>query len=133
MPTLTIEKRNKQIKELRYTKQWRYKAIGEKFGISVERVRQICDEREANKEDLLLKVADAYAKKFQGEKIGAKEILEDIALLSNQDRSKPTVIKRNALITYLHEELGFSFLAIGRLLNRDHSTIMHAYYRNKKK
>ena len=70
--------------------------------------------------------------KLMRQKIGAKELLEDIDLLSNEDRTKATVIKRKALIAYLFDELNFSFLSIGKLLNRDHTSIMHAYKSFKK-
>jgi len=112
---------------LRFDKRWPYKAIADKYSISIERVRQICNGPDV-KEDLLLKVAEAYSKKFKNKKeVGAKEILEDIIQFSNQDRKKSTVIKRNALIVYLYDELHLSFMVIGKLLERDHTSIMHSY------
>jgi len=90
-------------------------------------VRQICNGPDV-KEDLLLKVAETYVKKFKNKKeIGAKEILADIIQFSNQDRKQSTVIKRNALITYLYDELDLSFLMIAKLLERDHTSIIHSY------
>lgn len=122
----SLVKRDREIKKLRFEKRLKYQVIGDKFGITQERVRQICDNRPINKEDLLLKVANQYVKKFKG-KINAKELLEDISLFSKPDRTKATVIKRDALIAYLYDELDFSFLEIARLLNRDHTTIVHSY------
>lgn len=123
-----MEKRNNKIKQL-YKKGLKYKEIGEKFNITSERVRQIIfynNKTDKEREKILKQLKKEYKNRFNDE-LSQKNLLEDIEILSKPNRKKEVVMKRNALITYLHEELEISFLSIGILLHKHHTTIIYSY------
>ena len=129
-----MEKRNKQIKELR-KKGLTYKKIGQRFNITTERIRQIIffnnKKVKNNLKKILQEVEEKYQKKFN-DKLSQKEVIEDIILFSKKSNKQKDVIGRQILIRYLYDELKISFVKIGILLQRNHSTIIHLYYKNNK-
>ena len=129
-----MEKRNKQIKELR-KKGLTYKKIGQRFNITTERIRQIIffnnKKVKNNLKKILQEVEEKYQKKFN-DKLSQKEFIEDIILFSKKSNKQKDVIGRQILIRYLYDELKISFVKIGILLQRNHSTIIHLYYKNNK-
>lgn len=130
-----MEKRDKKIKKLRKEDKckWTYKKLGEKFLLSEERIRQIIvnDEKVqfVNREDIIKQLKEKYKKRFH-DKLSQKHLLEDIENSSKMSRKKEDVIKRDALIRYLYEELEIPFFKIAVLLHRDHTTIIHSYNKN---
>lgn len=52
---------------------------------------------------------------------------KEIKRLSKKDRKKEIVIERNLLVKRLRDDMGFSFNKIGKLLKRDHTSIIWAY------
>ena len=129
-----MEKRNKQIKELR-KKGLTYKKIGQRFNITTERIRQIIffnnKKVKNNLKKILQEVEEKYQKKFN-DKLSQKEFIEDIILFSKKSNKQKDVIGRQILTRYLYDELKISFVKIGILLQRNHSTIIHLYYKNNK-
>ena len=126
---MTLLQRDNQIKKYRFTHKWPYKKIANKYNISIERVRQICLSPE-EKKNLLEEVKVNYKNKF---KDSPKNLLEDIVELSQPSRKKEVVLRRNYLISYLYDELEIVFPKIAVLLNKDHTTIIHAYNSYHKK
>ena len=125
-----MEKRNKNIKKYR-DKGWSYREIGAKYSISKERVRQILNnENSITSRRLKIKQLRKDCKQRFKNNVSQKTILEDIKDLSKPNRDQESVIKRDALIIYLYDELQISFPKIGALLNRNHTTIMHSYKKN---
>lgn len=51
----------------------------------------------------------------------------------NHSRKKETVVVRDMVMFVLREYADMSYLAIGRLLDRDHTTVLHAYNKIKNK
>lgn len=66
-------------------------------------------------DDELLELAIAEARRFGF----------TLAELRSPSRKRPLVSARRAVASAAHEA-GFSYMAIGRVLNRDHSTIIYA-------
>ena len=126
-----MEQRNKEIKKFR-KKGWSYTKIGRRYNISAERVRQILHGTSSKPERkvILVQLKKEYKKRFNSE-MTQKHLLEDIESLSKPSRKEEEVIKRKALIRYLYDELNLSFLKIGVLLHRDHTTIIHSYHGEK--
>lgn len=122
----TIKERDKKIRKLRFEKEETFNVIAQKYGISVERVRQICKQPE-DKEELLKEIGRKYKRKFN-DYVTYKMLVEDIEELAKLNRKKEVVIRRKILIQFLYEELNLPFYRIADLLERDHTTIMHMYY-----
>ena len=119
-----MEKRNYRIKELRLLKKWPLQKIADEYGLTLERVRQIViDDTEEIRQD----IEKRYTNKFE-KYISYNELIKMIEELAKPDRTKGTVIKRRILIKFLVDDLKLSFWQVGLLLDRDHTTIMHAYH-----
>lgn len=97
--------------------------IGEQYGISGERVRQII--KGEGRVDYVLMVEKEYAEKVGD--ILKKNFKREIRRLSTPDRRQEIVAQRRAVVRELYDNYGYSFPAIGRLLNRDHSSIINLY------
>ena len=117
--------RDKNILKLRNEQNWSYNTIGKKYGISGERVKQICFATEDNKKVVISEIREKYTKKLST--LGMKDVFEDIKELAKHDRRAETVAKRAILVKFLHDKLGIPFYKIGSLLNRDHTSIIHLY------
>lgn len=122
----TFKRRNNHIRKLRFENKLTFNAIASRYGITVERVRQICQEPFDRNEEIK-KAVDKYKKKFNNH-VSFNDLVYDIEELSKQNRRKDVVARRKILIEYLHDELELPFYRIGHLLNRDHTTITHLYY-----
>lgn len=120
-----LKLRDKNILKLRNEQNWSYNTIGTKYGISGERVKQICLSTKDNKKVVLDEIKEVYSKKLA--KLGMKDVFGDIKELSKQDRRAETVAKRAILVKFLHDKLGIPFYKIGSLMNRDHTSIIHLY------
>lgn len=97
--------------------------------------REGLPEREPEKElpTAIMRVPD-FRPETRAEKI-IREVAVDYrvrrkALLS-ASRKGLHVMARRVLIVRLRDELGMSYPSIGRLIGRDHSTVLHAYYQHK--
>jgi len=122
-----MKQRNKKIKQLRFEKKKTYREIGQIYKISTERVRQICHQKR-DKNELLKEIEFKYKKRFN-DKTTFYDLKTDILELSKPNREKEKVVKRKILIDFLHDELNLPLYVIGDLLNRDHTTIRHSYYK----
>jgi hypothetical protein len=60
-------------------------------------------------------------------------LLNEIIRLSKRDRAYQSSEQRGQLIQLLYDKYDFSFLEIGRLLNRHHTSVINLYYKNHKK
>ena len=117
-----FETRNLKIKKHYFQSNWSLTKIGKKYKLTPERVRQICNNLDTK--TLLKEVELKYGLKF---KDSPKQLLEDVVMLSKQNRTKEVVAKRNYMIAYLKDELGLNLNKIAILLNRDYSSIYHSY------
>ena len=124
-------KRNKEIKELR-KKGLTLQEIGQKHGISNERVRQIIKGKSQN-----------FCKKHQNQFLSVCEfcqhqrnylnllencfLLDEIKRLSKLGRQKTKILEQSWLIGFLRKKFGMSYLQIAKLLKRDHAAIINLY------
>lgn len=121
---MTIKERNDEIRKRRSNKE-SCGSIAKHFGITSERVRQICLNTE-DKTELRRNLLTTYTKDILDEHDYVK-LLNEIADLCRPDRTKEVVIQRQIVIRYLHDNLNMSFFKIGLLLNRHHASITHLY------
>ena len=65
-----------------------------------------------------------------------KEVAEmhgiDPSEVMEKNRKYPVVRVRQEVFVKAHDDLNLSFSAIGRIMNLDHTTVMHGYYKMKK-
>lgn len=127
---MTIQ-RNKKIKELR-KKGLTLQEIGEKHGITNERVRQIIEGKKNN-----------FCKKHQNQFLSICEfcqhqknyltlleggfLFDELKRLSKQGRQKTKVLEQSWLIGFLRKKFKMSYVQIAKLLKRDHSAIINLY------
>jgi hypothetical protein len=126
--------RNIEIRALRKEnpKKWRYHVLGKTYGITAERVRQICNEELLSELETAEKRADflvTYRKYLEG--LSALLIQDEIHRLSKSNRLRKNVMEKGILIVFLKEQ-GLSYLKIGSLLDKHHTSIMHLYREFKK-
>lgn len=95
--------------------------IGDKEGISAERVRQIIEG--SNVEEIREQLIKDYSVAILD--MDEAHIQEEIARLAKPDREKETVEQRRILINYLIDVREMSVSDIANLLNRDYSTIVN--------
>lgn len=95
--------------------------IGEKEGISAERVRQIIEgsDVEEKREQLIKDYSNAILDMDEA------HIQEEIARLAKPDREKETVEQRRILINHLINIKEMSVSDVASLLERDYSTIIN--------
>jgi len=60
-----------------------------------------------------------------------KDLKAELKRLSIPDRTQEMVAERVEMILFLKDVIGFSFVNIGKLLKRNHTTIIKMYYKNK--
>jgi len=101
------------------------KQIGERYGLSHERVRQIANENEQI--DWLKMVQVHYAPKIK--KMSRKALDREITRLSRPDRRQEIVLQRHIVVRVLRDKFKLNFSEIGKLFKRDHSTIINLYYK----
>lgn len=124
--------RNEQIKELRKKQHLTYREIGEQFHISRQRVSQIIYPLEGIKKRLSLKKAQiASLKKYA---VALKTVTQDgllgeINRLSIPNRRKEVIAQKKLLVEQLRNKYQFTFKEIGFLLQMDHTSIIHLYYK----
>jgi len=123
---MNIKQRNKRIKTLRFDKNWKYVDIADQYNLSPERVSQICKQKE-NKEELLNSLKLRYKRRISND-ISFEELMWDIKELSSPNRKQGVVARRKILITFLYDDLNLPFHHIGALLDRDHTSVISAYY-----
>ena len=127
--------RNNEIKKLRKD-GWKLKAIGSKFKISQERVRQIVSgkatwqvngsklcpihNRPFREECFHCKIERLYKERLRL----ADGLEEEIKRLAKHDRRHEVVIQRRLLIKKLKER-GANASQIAKVLNLDHSSILY--------
>jgi len=120
-----LTKRDNFIRKLRFERGWKLSDIAARYEITTERVSKICKETKSRQEVLDV-VRKKYKKQLNGD-LTSKKLVALIREMSKHDRSQETVISRRLLVKYLHNRLGLSFVHIGELLNRDHTTIINLY------
>ena len=134
---MNLEERNKKIKELREN-GLTYKEIGNIIGLSGSRIGQIvvpaigkvCPEHQGRFYTVCCQycsIKEKYTKIIEDIKNG--DLRDQIRRLSIQDRKKGVVIQRALLIKKLKDEKKLSFVMIGKILNRDHTSIINLYYK----
>ena len=123
------------VRELR-KKDFTLKQIGDKFGVTGERIRQILDKKKpqyCRKHNIQFTSKCKYCyqethyQKLLKSNLRKHNLDEEINRLAKRDRRGETIVQRKLLIKKLHDELKLSFSAIGRLLKRHHSTIIWLY------
>lgn len=122
--------RDQKIKEIREQKTLTLESIGNKYGITGERVRQILNDTDLKRKQRYSKIQYDYITHIKS--IIDDHLLEEIERLSKPDRSKELVVQRSALIKTLHDKYDFSFRQLGILFERDHSTIINLYRQYEK-
>ncbi len=109
--------------------------IAQKFKLSSERVRQIIT-REPNFcvkhsraffDSCSYCVLEAEYKKLVKD-LTIQEVCEIAASISPKGRAMEEVLRRRLITRVLRDRYSYSFPAIGRLLKRDHTSIMNLYY-----
>lgn len=118
------KERNERIRYERKVEKTSFTELADKYGISIERVRQICQQK--TQEEILAEVRKKFESKLQVDNF--QKFSKEIEKLSIQNRSAETVEKRRLMVRYLRNTLGLSFLKISFLLRRDHTSIMNLYY-----
>lgn len=126
--------RNANIRKLRKPK-FILKQIAKMHGITSERVRQLLNKEplrrcsiHRNSYGKTCKYCDAeVSHKTKLEKLDRAGLMTEIERLSQRGRDGKTVLERKLLVRKLVEEHGLSYLEIGRLLHRHHTTIIHLY------
>lgn len=133
---MNLNQRNKKIFKL-HEKGFTLAAIALEVKISDERVRQIVEQQTHNycsKHNIFSKhlckycnVKENYVKKI--ESITKSNLMDEIKRLSKPDRRKETVVQRQAIIRILKDKYNFNFLQIADLMERDHTSVVHLYYK----
>lgn len=105
-------------------------SVGKLFGISDERVRQIVEAAalatcKIHKEKYSKECTHCSLDALYNREIPMPELLEIIDRLKARDRTKFVHYERSLLIEYLRDNLKLSLPFIGKLLDRDHTTISH--------
>ena len=124
----------KQIKSLR-DKGLTYKEIGDKAGVSSEYIRQLFSQGEV-KTCAVHKIkyttqCDSWV--IESDYLPAiqemtyEQIHKEAEKLSVRNNSKKMSLYRKAIVKFMYENLRLSFSFIGKLMKRDHTTIMHLY------
>ena len=122
-----MQQRDNSIRLFR-EKGWTFSKLASKFDISVERARQIClMEDNTKKPGELKKEIERQYKERLVSKMDYQWLQSEIKTLAKRDRTQQNVIRRQMLITYLHDKMFFSFFSIARLLNRHHTSIKSLY------
>ncbi len=134
---MEVAKRNEEIRKMRRPR-FTLRQIGNKFGITSERVRQILLRMRRKYEQCRRHGVlyfgtcrhcineKSYKKKLRDM---GPEIKAEIARLAVKGRTGEMVQERNLLIQHLVEKKGFSFSRVAQLLHRSHSTISKTYKR----
>jgi len=128
----------KQIIELR-KKGYTLKEIGNKFGVSSERIRQIIKYSKLKKKSCrkhhvgfydhcsVCEIIESYSNYLEIIKNNDDLIQIECDRLSNTDRSKDLVIMRSLFIKFLFDVKKLNFSKVGRLLKRHHTSIRNLY------
>lgn len=131
----TFTRRNNQIRSMRKNKI-KLRMIADVFGISSERVRQICMPYLRCEKHAIEYRSKCYLCKreeFQTKlkTLGDKNFQKELAAVRKADRTWEMVERRIKVMRTLKDVYHLSYSAIGRLLNRDHSTVMHDLNKRK--
>jgi hypothetical protein len=133
---MKLEIRKERIEKMR-KKGSTYQEIGDCYHISQERVRQIltykveyCDKhkRKYLGECLYCKTENDYVNKVH--KILEDNLSDEIERLKVSCRKKEIVMQRIALVKTLKDKYSLSFSQIGKLLDRNDSSIKYLYEHN---
>ena len=135
-----IQKRNKKIKELR-KQGLNLSKIAERYKISSERVRQILlpklsiDANYCKTHKKTYLTSCQYCeieKQYRGRinKLTDKFLKVECRRLSRQNRKADIVLQRKIFIKHLRDKYKLSFPQIGRLLKRDHTSVVALYHKN---
>jgi hypothetical protein len=132
MGMTSLYSRDVEIRTLRKENpvKWKYSVLGKMYGLTSERVRQICNEDSPHataekRADFLV----TYRKYLEG--LSTLLIQDEIHRLSKSNRLRKNVMEKGILIVFLKEQ-GLSYLKIGSLLDKHHTSIMHLYREFKK-
>lgn len=134
--------RLKEIKKLR-SKGLTYREIGKKYGISIERVRQILNPpvykfcKKHNRKYIKICVYCETIKKYEDFlslmayndwwNVNENEINKELKRLSKIDRSKKTTIERVMFIKKAINSFGKGKVELAKLLKRHRTTINYLY------
>lgn len=130
MLTVGKVKRNKELIDFYIKPGETLSSTARKFGLSVERTRQVIRKEAMN-------VCELHRKRFSGSckfcllddlynrEIPMPELIEIINRLKGKDKSEFISYERTHLIKYLYNQFGHSIHYIGKLLDRDYRTIKH--------
>ena len=110
--------------------------------LTPERIRQIINKANEDSLSFCIKHKIAFKKScpicnlektyyLSIKNLSFEELSDEIERLSKYDRTKETVLQRDILIRRLRDDFGFSFNKIGKILQRDHTTILWIYHSKK--
>ena len=126
--------KQKEILALR-KKKWTLQAIGDKYNITMERVRQIlnseifyCPKHQKKSSGVCLycKIENEYIPKVK--KFTASELQAECKRMQKEtSRETEAILKRIALVKVFKDSCGLNFSEIGRLLNRDRKSVANLY------
>lgn len=140
---MTFSDRNKQIVRLRKD-GFTLKEIGRMYSISPERVRQVLNfkpcqyyckkhKKRYRRSCNFCTLQESFYKKYDNLLVLAltdnQALLDEINEMKKADRSPEQVLKRRLLVKKLRDEFKMSFLQMGKLFDRHHTTIMNLYYK----
>ena len=100
------------------------KQIGDKYGLTGERVRQIINNEPNKIKNEYLEVISSYEKILKSIKT-LDNAESEIRRLSRQDRRKKIVIQRRLLVQFLHKQFGLSKLKLAKMFSRDHTSVIN--------
>jgi len=113
------------------------KEIGDAFGISQERVRQLITQKKYKKcfshhiKFLILcpycEIKNSYLKILSRIIKNSRSLLYEAKRLSELDRKKVSIIQKAIFIKTVKNSLHYSFNKIARLLKKHHSSIINLY------
>lgn len=137
---MTNQQRKKEMQKLK-KKGLTLKEIGQKFNLTSERIRQILvyETKYCSKHQRYYKKDCCYCKVEKKEKFLLKQfskdgILDVIREARKRGRKGDQVIKRRLLVKLLKDKYKLPIFRIGKLLGRDHTTIiaLYGYKRTKR-
>lgn len=131
---MATQKRNYKMFEMR-NKGSTFEEIAKRFKLSSERIRQII----TNEPNFCIQhnshfstvcpycfIESEYEEKLS--KLSIKELIDEGKKLSKTRRIRLEMVKKKIFIRLLRNKFKYSFVGLGRLLKRDHTTIMASYY-----
>jgi hypothetical protein len=110
--------------------------IADMFGVSAAWIGQVLKPRERCAIHGIGYTTRCYRCAWQDELDNAVRrakrdgMMAEIRKLSMRDRTHGTVVRRAMLVKKLHDDYSLSFVNIGKLLKRHHTSVLKLYHKN---